>query len=487
MATTLRNVRLAELSLCRKGANPGARVVLVKRDTGAGYEAFAKKKYNAAQRQQGIKEGWTKPDGSFPIKDEEDLHNAINDFGRGGATASDKAWIKRRAAALGATSALPDTWKKSVAFDVDSVVTLEKALIEIAKDEEDNGTLSDFAEELAEREDWQQICSLMNVFQSAVNNILSDGDADVDDKVTAIGNSASQFLSTLRERFPDAEVELEKLLKSNSATAGFFLNASHMENDPMTEAEKTAFDKLTKQVEALTKTNTDLLKAGMSADHKAYMAQMPEEKRGDFTAMSPSDRSDFMDKNPIKKAVDEPPVIKIGDTVITVAKAAPEKAEALTIGEITITKADHPKYFDVIKSLHVLTCSQAEQLAKVSDEAELAKLVTKVKAEYPNLPGDPVEKAKALVAIGKVDAKARETLEKQMTAANKAMGDRLGEIGGGGERQIGTAEEQLNTLAKAHAENHKVSFAKAYDHVLTNNPKLYSDYVTEKARAARAA
>ena len=244
----------------------------------------------------------------------------------------------------------------------------------------------------------------------------------------------------------------------------------------MTEAEKKAFEDLKKSNEALTKQVAELNKAGMSQDHKDYMAQMPEEKRGDFTAMSAADRNDYIAKNPVKKSKDEP-VLKIGDTVITVTKAK-VKPETMTIGDVTINKGDHPKYFDIIKAQNEALTKALGTLAELTEKSELDTLIAKVKADYPNLPGDPVEKAKALQAIAKVDPKARETLEKQMAAANKAMSDRFQETGSGASQvTVGSAEDQLNTLAKAHAETHKVSFAKAYDYVLTNNPKLYSDYV----------
>ena len=54
-------------------------------------------------------------------------------------------------------------------------------------------------------------------------------------------------------------------------------------------------------------------------------------------------------------------------------------------------------------------------------------------------------------------------------------------------RQIGSAEEQLNTLAKAKAEAEKVSFAKAYDATLVGNPKLYQQYLEEKSAQRRVA
>lgn len=69
-------------------------------------------KYTAAQRAQLAKEDKAMPDGSFPIVDQEDLKNAVSAFGLGTNNSSGaiKAFIKRRAAALGLTSQVPKAW-----------------------------------------------------------------------------------------------------------------------------------------------------------------------------------------------------------------------------------------------------------------------------------------------------------------------------------------------------------------------------------------
>lgn len=108
MATKLKNLRLSELSLVDAPANKAAQVTIFKRDEGG--DPLMKRKYTDEQRQQGAKDGWAKPDGSYPIKDAEDLENAVRAWGRGGATASDKEWIISRAKALGKTELLPDGW-----------------------------------------------------------------------------------------------------------------------------------------------------------------------------------------------------------------------------------------------------------------------------------------------------------------------------------------------------------------------------------------
>ncbi len=57
------------------------------------------------------KTGVAMPDGSYPIPDVAYLHKAIRAVGRSHDIAATKAHIKRRAAALGASSLIPPTWK----------------------------------------------------------------------------------------------------------------------------------------------------------------------------------------------------------------------------------------------------------------------------------------------------------------------------------------------------------------------------------------
>jgi hypothetical protein len=73
--------------------------------------AFGKRDRNTAQRRAMAQTGTAMPDGSFPIANVTDLHNAIQSIGRASNPAAAKEHIKRRARALGATDQLPDTWK----------------------------------------------------------------------------------------------------------------------------------------------------------------------------------------------------------------------------------------------------------------------------------------------------------------------------------------------------------------------------------------
>ena len=68
--------------------------------------------WNMDERKEAAKKGQAMSDGSFPIKNTTDLHNAISDWGRAGAKPSVKAHICARAKAMDAGHLLPDDWKE---------------------------------------------------------------------------------------------------------------------------------------------------------------------------------------------------------------------------------------------------------------------------------------------------------------------------------------------------------------------------------------
>lgn len=68
--------------------------------------------YSKKSRNAQAKSGQAMPDGSYPIKNVNDLHNAIRAVGRGRNNSHDaiRRHIIRRAIALGARNAIPSDW-----------------------------------------------------------------------------------------------------------------------------------------------------------------------------------------------------------------------------------------------------------------------------------------------------------------------------------------------------------------------------------------
>lgn len=67
--------------------------------------------FSEKERKKLAKKKEALPDGSFPIRNASDLKNAIQAIGRAKDPTKAKAWIKKRAKALGKEDLLPDTWK----------------------------------------------------------------------------------------------------------------------------------------------------------------------------------------------------------------------------------------------------------------------------------------------------------------------------------------------------------------------------------------
>jgi hypothetical protein len=71
-----------------------------------------KREYSKESREEMVKEGMAMPDGSFPIKDEADLRNAIQAHGRAKDIDKAKAHIKKRAKELDLEDMIPAEWSE---------------------------------------------------------------------------------------------------------------------------------------------------------------------------------------------------------------------------------------------------------------------------------------------------------------------------------------------------------------------------------------
>jgi cation transport regulator ChaB len=76
-----------------------------------GDEAMIDKEFSGERRKELAKKGEAMPGGGgYPIENKGDLKNAIQAFGRAKNKGATKAWIKKRAKALGAEEMLPENW-----------------------------------------------------------------------------------------------------------------------------------------------------------------------------------------------------------------------------------------------------------------------------------------------------------------------------------------------------------------------------------------
>lgn len=68
--------------------------------------------FSEKERQELAKKGLALPDGSFPIRNKQDLKDAIKSYGLAKNPEKAKKWIIKRAKELNATDLLPETWKE---------------------------------------------------------------------------------------------------------------------------------------------------------------------------------------------------------------------------------------------------------------------------------------------------------------------------------------------------------------------------------------
>jgi hypothetical protein len=102
----------AEISLVDSPCLGVARFAIQKMDGTVEEKEFVKREFSQDERDKAADKGQALPDGSFPIKNKDDLKNAVKAYGRAKNKAAAKRHIIKRAKALGATDLLPDGWTK---------------------------------------------------------------------------------------------------------------------------------------------------------------------------------------------------------------------------------------------------------------------------------------------------------------------------------------------------------------------------------------
>jgi hypothetical protein len=89
---------------------------------------LSKRDFSAAERDSAADSGAAMSDGSFPVKTAGDLDNAIHLAGHAKDPVAARAHIKRRAAALGLSDKIPDSWKTENAEATADVASLSKMI-----------------------------------------------------------------------------------------------------------------------------------------------------------------------------------------------------------------------------------------------------------------------------------------------------------------------------------------------------------------------
>jgi hypothetical protein len=278
---TLKGLVVDEISLVDAPANPGAVTLLYKRRDQATMDAevlaYLKRNFSDDARRSLASSGAALPDGSFPIEDVADLHNAIKAVGRASDPAKARDHIKARAKTLGAESALPEAWKRADLGPLDRLLTRLGIAKRVPATEIDPDTYSDAAADAVDK--------ATDALGVSIASILAD--TAITDKAPAIQKSLAEFRTHLGDAVPD---QIEKAMRDVAQAAGVIEKDDH----PMPTIEE-----LSATVEALTKRLADAEAAAdvnkMSDKHKAFAAKLEGDAKAKFAAKTADERDKQID------------------------------------------------------------------------------------------------------------------------------------------------------------------------------------------------
>lgn len=290
------------------------------------------------------------------------------------------------------------------------------------------------AEQDARQKRWEvdeEMWPLFDALRESLRSIACADGVDTAGKISQMQTSIEQFAAAVRERFPEMEAEVEKLLNRDDPF-GSLVKAVRCSGGDTVGTKETPMTDNTQKTADLESQVADLTKK--LADATAEIEKM---KAADIAK---NDETVEVGGAQIKKSV-------VGDEAFKLLKA------------------------------------QAKDIAKAKETAELAGFEKKANEEFGNLPGEAVAKAKVLRAVDKLDAETKAELEKMLKAGDAAMKGNFKPAGVDGGGDFAKADDDLDNLAKAYAAEHKVEYIKAYNAVLDTprGRELYAKTLTPAA------
>lgn len=153
--------------------------------------------------------------------------------------------------------------------------------------------------------------------------------------------------------------------------------------------------------------------------------------------------------------------------------------------EDPILKAADPLVAAEIIKLRKANASAAKQLAQLDEEREIKKVAVQIATDMRGLPVKAEDFAPILKrAMGAMDEADSKELVRVLKAASNVVEDSLRSTGLPAHLvQKSNAEAEIEELAKAKQKAENITFAKAYDDVLAQNPALYSRFLAERDQA----
>jgi hypothetical protein len=153
--------------------------------------------------------------------------------------------------------------------------------------------------------------------------------------------------------------------------------------------------------------------------------------------------------------------------------------------EDPILKAADPLVAAEIVKLRKANAAAAKQLAQLDEEREIKKVATQIETDMRGLPVKAADFAPILKrAMGAMDEADSKELVRVLKAASNTVEDAMRSTGLPAHLvQKSNAEAEIEELAKAKQKAENITFAKAYDQVLAQNPALYSRFLAERDQA----
>lgn len=187
------------------------------------------------------------------------------------------------------------------------------------------------------------------------------------------------------------------------------------------------------------------------------LAQMTDAQKAHYQSLPEAEKSDFLKLDAASR-----------DLIVKSATVADE-THTMADGTV-ISKSSAGAMFAVLKS-------QDAQLRKMQEEQDLAKAVAQTTADFGNLPGEPMAKAKAVMGLNALDPATRTWVTDTLKAADglyKARREPAGDPAGGMPTN-GEPMAKLMKMVDDHMTTHKVSKAQAMKDVVntTEGAKLY--------------
>ena len=282
MPTLLKDLKIKEVSSVDRGAGEGVQILLMKREAEA--DAYMKREFSEDKRKELASSGKALPDGSFPIENRSDLENAVHAFGRASDKDKAKAHIVSRARALGCVDCLPDGWDVSKNI-IERLNLASAALFKSAL------AIFSSRDQLPVKID-----ALTETFDDFEKHLHTALPVEIAKSEATKGDTSMASEDEKRKEMEKAKEEAEKKAREEAEKAKGKGNKGGEED----EDNRSPTEKLAEAKSLLAKAHS-LLISKLAPTHQAYMdAQAWDDKdKQHFLEMSPAERDDHMEKNPI--------------------------------------------------------------------------------------------------------------------------------------------------------------------------------------------